>query len=69
MALLAPGAHVFIDVRILRLRRKILVFLSIVMMAVLIMGTVMYVVEGPSNGFTRIPTAMYWGALPPYQHE
>ena len=86
VALLAPGAHVFIDVRILRLlrmfrvfklgsyvaeyntlgralqasRRKILVFLSIVMMAVLIMGTVMYVVEGPANGFTSIPTAMYW---------
>jgi len=27
---------------------------------VLIMGTVMYVVEGPANGFTSIPTAMYW---------
>lgn len=41
-------------------RRKILVFLSFVMMVVLIMGTVMYVVEGPEHGFTSIPTAMYW---------
>lgn len=24
------------------------------------MGTVMYVVEGPANGFTSIPTAVYW---------
>lgn len=40
--------------------RKILVFLSVVLMAVLIMGTVMYVVEGPANGFVNIPTAMYW---------
>ncbi|CAN5200572.1 ion transporter [soil metagenome] len=41
-------------------RRKILVFLSAVMMLVLVMGTVMYVVEGPANGFTSIPTAVYW---------
>lgn len=40
--------------------RKIMVFLSVVLMAVLIMGTVMYVVEGPANGFVNIPTAMYW---------
>ncbi|MFO1339128.1 MAG: ion transporter [Burkholderiaceae bacterium] len=41
-------------------RRKILVFLSFVMMMVLVCGTVMYVVEGPANGYTSIPTAMYW---------
>ncbi|MES2977007.1 MAG: ion transporter [Pseudomonadota bacterium] len=41
-------------------RRKILVFLSAVIMLVLIMGTVMYVVEGPENGFTSIPTSVYW---------
>jgi len=41
-------------------RRKILVFLSFVVMVVLVMGTVMYVVEGPRNGFTSIPMAMYW---------
>ncbi|HEX5682829.1 MAG TPA: ion transporter [Ideonella sp.] len=41
-------------------RRKILVFLSFVLMVVLVMGTVMYVVEGPQNGFTSIPIAMYW---------
>jgi voltage-gated potassium channel len=41
-------------------RRKILVFLSAVLMLVLIFGTVMYVVEGPGNGFTSIPTSVYW---------
>jgi voltage-gated potassium channel len=41
-------------------QRKILVFLSAVMMIVLVMGTVMYVVEGPANGFTSIPTSVYW---------
>jgi voltage-gated potassium channel len=41
-------------------RRKIMVFLSAVMMIVLVMGTLMYVVEGPANGFTSIPTSVYW---------
>jgi voltage-gated potassium channel len=41
-------------------RRKILIFLSVVMMVVLLLGTVMYVIEGPDNGFTSIPTAAYW---------
>ena len=41
-------------------RRKILIFLSVVMMIVLLLGTVMYVVEGPGNGFTSIPTSVYW---------
>ena len=41
-------------------RRKILVFLSTVLMLVVILGTVMYVVEGRANGFTSIPTSVYW---------
>jgi len=41
-------------------RRKILVFLSAVLSIVVVMGTVMYVVEGPANGFTSIPTSVYW---------
>ncbi|WP_426109734.1 ion transporter [Massilia sp. PWRC2] len=43
--------------------RKILVFLSVVLMAVLILGTVMYVVEGPQHGYTSIPVAMYWATV------
>lgn len=41
-------------------RRKILVFLSAVLMVVLILGTLLYVVEGPRHGFTDIPTSVYW---------
>lgn len=40
--------------------RKIMVFLAAVLMIVLVIGTLMYVVEGPANGFTSIPTAVYW---------
>ncbi len=41
-------------------RRKILVFLTFVLIVQLIMATVMYVIEGPANGFTSIPMALYW---------
>jgi voltage-gated potassium channel len=41
-------------------RRKIFVFLSVVAMVVVILGTVMYVVEGPEHGFTNIPVSIYW---------
>ena len=44
-------------------KRKIMVFLSVVLMLILILGTVMYVVEGPENGFTSIPMAMYWATV------
>lgn len=40
--------------------RKIFVFLSVVVLVVVIMGTVMYAVEGPKNGYTSIPVSVYW---------
>jgi len=39
---------------------KITVFIGGVVILVLIMGTLMYIIEGPENGFTSIPRAMYW---------
>jgi voltage-gated potassium channel len=86
LAVLVPGLHALIDVRVLRLlrlfrilklgayvaefgamgraiaasRRKIFVFLSFVMLVVWVMGTLMYVVEGPAGGFTSIPIGVYW---------
>lgn len=86
LAVLVPGLHALIDVRVLRLlrlfrilklgayvaefgalgqalaasRRKIFVFMSFVMLAVMVMGTLMYVVEGPENGYTSIPVGVYW---------
>ena len=41
-------------------RRKIFVFLSVVALLVVVLGTVMYVVEGPEHGFSSIPIAIYW---------
>ncbi|UXH79367.1 ion transporter [Roseateles amylovorans] len=40
--------------------RKISVFISVVVMIVVVLGTVMYVVEGPHNGFSSIPASIYW---------
>lgn len=41
-------------------RRKIMVFLSFVLFLVIVLGSLMYVVEGPQNGFTSIPLSIYW---------
>lgn len=41
-------------------RRKILVFVGTVAIVVTLLGTVMYVIEGPANGFTSVPVAVYW---------
>lgn len=44
-------------------RDKILVFLMVVMTITVIMGTVMYLVEGEANGFTSIPKSIYWAIV------
>lgn len=41
-------------------RAKIFIFIYFVIICVIIIGAVMYVVEGPENGFTSIPTSIYW---------
>ncbi|HTN47886.1 MAG TPA: ion transporter [Burkholderiaceae bacterium] len=41
-------------------RRKIAVFIGTVFMLVVLIGTLMYLIEGPENGFTSIPIAVYW---------
>lgn len=48
---------------LLRSRRKIFVFIATLMTIVVIFGALMYVVEGPENGYTSIPTAMYWAIV------
>ena len=44
-------------------RRKIFVFLGTVFIITIILGTVMYVVEGQQHGFTSIPVSMYWAVV------
>src|SRR5688572_28154005 len=89
LALVIPGAHFFLTVRVLRLlrifrilklteylaeagvitgalrasRRKIFVFLFAVITLVVLIGAMMYIIEGPTHGFTDIPTSMYWAIV------
>jgi voltage-gated potassium channel len=44
-------------------RPKIVVFLFVVLTLVLVMGTLVYLVEGAANGFTSIPRAVYWAIV------
>lgn len=44
-------------------KRKILVFLSVVCTIVIVFGAVMYLIEGPENGFTSIPKSIYWAVV------
>ena len=42
---------------------KILVFIGTVLTLVMVIGSVMYVVEGGENGFTSIPKSIYWAIV------
>jgi len=43
--------------------RKITVFLSAVLIIVIVVGALMYEIEGDRNGFTSIPAGMYWAVV------
>ena len=42
---------------------KISVFLFFVLIICIILGTVMYMIEGAENGFTNIPKSIYWAIV------
>lgn len=42
---------------------KIIVFLFTIIFIVIIVGSIMYVIEGPQHGFDSIPQAMYWAIV------
>ncbi|OEF04611.1 ion transporter [Vibrio genomosp. F10] len=44
-------------------RRKILIFFSMVAILVTIFGSLLYVIEGPENGFSSIPMSIYWAIV------
>ncbi len=44
-------------------RRKISVFLSAVVLLVVVIGALMYVIEGEAHGFTSIPVSIYWAIV------
>ncbi|SHJ66232.1 ion transporter [Flavobacterium haoranii] len=41
-------------------RGRIFVFIYFVLISTVFIGSMMYVIEGPENGFTSIPTSIYW---------
>lgn len=54
------GQSVHLKESIVASRGKILVFMYFVLISCIIIGSVMYVVEGKEAGFTSIPTSIYW---------
>jgi len=44
-------------------RHKIAVFLEVIFTIVVLMGSIMYIIEGPENGFTSIPRGIYWAIV------
>jgi voltage-gated potassium channel len=43
--------------------RKIIIFIGAVLTVALIVGTIIYLIEGEESGFTSIPQAMYWAIV------
>ena len=48
---------------LLATRRKIGIFLVVVATIVVIIGSLMYIIEGEANGFTSIPRGVYWAIV------
>lgn len=53
----------FIMLAIWDSRAKISVFIVFVLIIVVIMGTIIYLVEGEANGYTSIPVSIYWAIV------
>lgn len=57
------GASKVLAVALRRSRHKIVVFLEVVLTLVVVMGSIMYMVEGPEHGFNSIPHSIYWAIV------
>ena len=44
-------------------KRKIYIFLFVVMNIVIILGSIMYLIEGEKSGYTSIPKSIYWAIV------
>ena len=53
----------FLNVAIKASMKKISIFMLSVITLVIIMGSVMYLIEGGTNGFTSIPDSIYWAIV------
>lgn len=57
------GASKVLAIAMRNSRHKIVVFLEVILTMVVIMGSLMYLIEGPQHGFTSIPRAIYWAIV------
>lgn len=57
------GASKSLAIALRKSRHKIIVFLEVVFTLVVIMGSVMYLIEGDENGFSSIPRSIYWAIV------
>jgi len=57
------GEAAALRVAVVASMRKIVVFLFAVITIVIIVGALMYQIEGEQNGFTSIPAGMYWAVV------
>lgn len=53
----------FIVCSLKRSSRKIYIFMLFIIVLVILVGSVMYVIEGGKNGFVDIPTSIYWAVV------
>lgn len=44
-------------------RKRIVVFVFFVLVCVVVLGSLMYTIEGPENGFESIPLSIYWAIV------
>jgi voltage-gated potassium channel len=57
------GEAIFLMKALRASSRKIIVFLFTVLTLVIILGSMMYLIEGAENGFTSIPRSIYWAIV------
>jgi len=56
------GAHIILSA-LKASRAKIVVFLGAVVTIVIVIGALMYLIEGEEHGFTSIPRSVYWAIV------
>ena len=66
-AILKMGRYIDESSQLLRAlkasRPKITVFLFTILFIIVLVGSLMYIIEGPANGFDSIPESMYWAIV------
>lgn len=54
---------IYLREALLASRGKIIIFIYFILISTILIGAIMYVVEGEAGGFTSIPTGIYWAIV------